>query len=72
MVSAVDKKRWDIISQNFVETPEKVKSFLDDIKSVCEKHGMSISHEDEQGGFIIQNYDAHNINWLFDASMEVA
>lgn len=43
---------------------EKVKEFLSDITSVCKNHGLSISHEDYQGAFIVENYKENNIEWL--------
>ena len=35
---------------------------------MCQKHGLSITHEDEYGGFIIDEYKPENIEWLFDAA----
>lgn len=46
---------------------DKITLFLNDIKSVCQKHGLSISHEDGWGAFEIQKYDEENIEWLFNA-----
>lgn len=45
----------------------KVRAFLDDIFDVYKKHGLSISHEDSQGAFIIEGLYTQNINWLKDA-----
>lgn len=50
-------------------TPE-VDKFLAEITGVCKAHGMSISHEDGHGAFLIQNYDEANIKWLKEASIE--
>lgn len=44
--------------------------FFSEIEEVCKRYGLSISHEDDQGGFIIELFDEFNINWLKDASME--
>jgi len=46
---------------------EKVASFLNDIKSVCEKYRLSISHEDTHGAFSIKDYDEDTMEWLMDA-----
>lgn len=46
---------------------EKVKLFIEDIETVCKKHNMSISHEDEHGAFIIKSFNQGNIDWLKDA-----
>ena len=35
---------------------------------VCKKHGFSIAHEDEQGGFIIKEYEQGLAGWLAEAS----
>ena len=51
-----------------VSMPNDMKEFLEDIKSVCQKHNMSISHEDWHGAFIIEDYSEENIDWLFNAS----
>jgi hypothetical protein len=50
-------------------SPEIIR-FLDEIESVCVKYGMSISHEDSHGGFIIERHKQENIDWLKDASDE--
>lgn len=51
----------------FVNMPKEMADFLNDIVKVCEKHNLSISHEDSEGGFIIERYSEHNIAWLLDA-----
>ena len=64
-------KIWDYDADgNYVEMdmPERMKIFLEDIKKVCEKHNLSISHEDGHGAFIVEDYDERNIDWLFNAS----
>lgn len=60
-------KRWD--GAEYTES-KKVDAFLEEIKSICEKHGFSISHEDWQGAFIIEKYDENNIDWLLAADNE--
>lgn len=64
-------KIWDYdVNGDYVEMdmPERMQNFLEDIKKVCEKHNLSISHEDGHGAFIIEDYDNRNIEWLFNAS----
>ena len=34
----------------------KVDAFIQEVLEVCRKHGLSIAHEDHQGGFIIEDY----------------
>lgn len=46
----------------------KVEKFIDELIAVCKKHGLSLSHEDTQGAFIVEPYSDSNIQWLNDAS----
>ena len=45
----------------------KVDAFLAEVTAICEKHNMSISHEDTHGAFIVQPFDESNIKWLMGA-----
>lgn len=58
---------WDKTIRNMREMPERMKVFLEEIDSVCKRHGLSISHEDYHGAFIIEEYDEGNIKWLSHA-----
>lgn len=49
---------------------EKAKAFIDEIIEVSKKHGMSISHEDIGGGFIVEPYDDENIKWISAAYLQ--
>ena len=42
----------------------RVESFKRSIESVCKHHGISISHEDEQGGFIFEKYNDKTMEWF--------
>lgn len=46
-----------------VEAPD-VDAFLDEIKAVCEKHGLCIAHEDSGGAFIIMPYNEQMAGWI--------
>ena len=64
-------KIWDYdVNGDYVEMdmPERMRNFLEDIKKVCEKHNLSISHEDGHGAFIVEDYNDRNIEWLFNAA----
>ena len=58
-------KRWSMKGGN-VEN-EKVDNFLKEVVDVCRKHGFSISHEDSNGAFKVENYDDDHSIWLMDA-----
>ena len=46
---------------------ERIKNFMRDYEELCIKHGMSLSHEDCQGAFIIDEYDKDNVEWVKSA-----
>lgn len=58
-------KRWNGIE--YVEMPA-VDDFIEEVISVCKKHRMSISHEDEHGAFEIEPFSESDADWLRDAS----
>lgn len=43
------------------------RGFTDAILRVCEQFGISIGHEDSQGGFLLRPYNSHDARW-FDAA----
>lgn len=47
--------------------PEEIKDFFEALDKLCRAHDISISHEDTQGGFILERYDAKNIEWIKNA-----
>lgn len=46
---------------------EKVNGFLDGYEELCKKYGLSLEHEDTQGGFIINEYKEENVDWVRSA-----
>ena len=60
-------KRWIKNLHNYGENP-KVDAFLNEIKEVCYKHNLSLSHEDQHGSFEVENLNQINITWLLDAN----
>ena len=46
----------------------KAQAFLEDLIAVYRKHGMSLGHEDSQGGFLVEVFDDENVEWLLDAA----
>lgn len=59
---------WDYSITDFIETPQEMKEFFDEIDVVCKKYNLSISHEDGHGSFIVESYNKNNIDWLKGAS----
>ena len=43
---------------------ERIENFMKEYEELCVKHGLSLGHEDYEGGFIIDEYDADNIEWV--------
>ena len=42
---------------------ERIENFMKEYEELCVRHGLSLGHEDYEGGFIIDEYDADNIEW---------
>jgi hypothetical protein len=61
------RKIWDDSIGEHIEMPKSMKDFLEDIVAVYKKHGLSISHEDSGGAFIVEEYKEYNIEWLYEA-----
>lgn len=47
--------------------PEEIKDFLNGLEDLCRAHNISISHEDIQGGFILEKYEQSNMEWIKNA-----
>lgn len=60
-------KRWNTKYSEKIEN-EKIDAFLNDIKVICKKHGLSLSHEDEHGSFEVAKYSERNMDWLLGAA----
>jgi len=59
-------KRWNNRANDRTEN-KKIDAFLAEVIEVCKKHGMSISHEDAHGAFIVEPFDEASVKWLMDA-----
>lgn len=62
---------WSLIKNDYIETPENIINFLNEITKIYQKYNLSLSHEDEHGAFIIENYDEKNIKWLKNSLINV-
>lgn len=67
-----DNKVWDYNSSDYVEKPDRVKKFLEEIKKVCEEYQLSIwkqlQYQDE---FIIEKYNPNHIKALEQAGIQL-
>jgi hypothetical protein len=52
----MSEQTFDLETEKFIETPKDMKAFFDDIQTVCQHYGVSISHEDTHGSFVIESY----------------
>ena len=43
---------------------ERIKNFMKEYEELCVKYGLSLSHEDCEGGFIIDEYNQENVEWV--------
>ena len=59
-------KRWNTTMSKEIDSPP-IDEFLNEIIAVCEKHGISISHEDGHGSFQIENFDKFFVDWILNA-----
>jgi hypothetical protein len=50
-----------------IDTP-KIDAFLEEVNSVCIKHGFSIMHEDTGGNFEVAKYSSDDSDWLLGAN----
>jgi hypothetical protein len=46
---------------------EACKAFLRELGDVCLKHGLSLSHEDGHGNFLVESFNADAYEWLLSA-----
>ena len=43
---------------------ERIDRFLEEIIDVCKRHDLTLSHENKEGAFEIENFDHQTIEWL--------
>ena len=46
---------------------ERIKLFMKEYEELCIRYGISLSHEDCQGAFIIDEYNKDNVEWVKSA-----
>ena len=65
-------KHWTYLSDESRDVEIPSEAFFNDLESVFKKHGLSLSHEDTQGGFIIEPFSDKNLKWLMAAAFTEA
>ena len=65
-----DKKRWNIAIGIESQYPI-VDSFLKEVELLSEKYGLSLSHEDYHGNFIVTARDPELSSWLSSANVDL-
>lgn len=66
-MSIPDDHRWNGRLSKFMPSDPAVDAFLDEIIQVCQKHNMSIGHEDSHGAFEVCDYEEGMTEWLCNA-----
>lgn len=49
------------------EQAPRVQGFLSEVLALCRKHGLSISHEDRGGAFVVVRLNTYDEEWLSQA-----
>ena len=62
-------KSWNYKTSEFIETPEKQIKFMEELEALYKKYDLSIAHEDQGGGFIIEKYSDFNMEWMKEATV---
>lgn len=68
-LQGVDGLIMDTLSILRMDAPHHIKCFYRELIALYKKYDISISHEDSQGCFIIENYNEHNVDWIMDADI---
>jgi hypothetical protein len=61
-------KRYDNRCRERVNEP-RADAFLAELFAVYRKHGLALEHEDQHGGFLIEELSDHNTRWLNQAAI---
>jgi len=51
-----------------ISDEKTVENFKKDIVKLSQAYGLSISHQDSQGAFEIEQFDTRNIDWFMQAN----
>ena len=62
-------KSWTYKTSEFIETPEKLIKFMQELEALYKKYDLSIAHQDQGGGFIIEKYSDFNMEWMKECTV---
>ena len=62
---------WKNSKRDYIDMSPKMKAFLNDLISVCQRHQLSISHEDHHGAFEINEYSDYDMQWILNAHDDI-
>ena len=72
MAGSVTKKQmWDVNADKYVDVPEDIENFLNELTELYKKYDLSIAHEDIGGGFVIENLKEENVKWIQGAMLKI-
>lgn len=55
------------MSSKYAKDNPRTRAFLDAIVALSREHGLSLSHEDGHGAFMVEPFDERNADWLMAA-----
>ena len=58
----ITKTNWDTGQEEPI--PYNVNCFLNEYEELCKQWGLSLSHEDGHGAFIVEEFSESNIQWV--------
>ena len=61
-------KRWSTVKRDYVEN-KRVDVFLRELRALCWKHQLCISHEDTEGAFEVHKFEGHYVDHMEDANI---
>ena len=51
-------------------TSKRARFFLAAYAELCERHKLTLGHEDGHGAFIVEPYTPLNVSWVFNAHLD--
>lgn len=58
----LERSAWRIM--NKTNDYDKYDDFIRQYENLCIRTGITISHEDEQGSFILESFNSEDLEWL--------